>query len=256
MPSQIPVNETLFQALSSIWTWSLRGISVQLVTPYLFYARSDKIDQSGTAIVGRLVADLIESVGTSTISFIRAHAPQSEGFFSIPTVHVSGRETINKFLLTHNIDGVVSPDAGFQKQATLYANDLGVGISVINKQRDPTTGKLVIHGVSGNPVKNRRLALIDDETQTGGTLHQGSEHLKKRKATFVIAIVTNLAGNGDKAMKSPFIDIFAATNSLPVSAEVRSRTVILDIIPELGDAIRPLILSHGPLPCFRMVGAL
>lgn len=135
-----PHNESFLKMLAAADGLTRSNVQVTMVTPYLPYARSDKVDQSGVAIVGRLAADMIEASGVSNVQFVRAHAPQSEGFFRIPTIQSMGRLTINRHLKTAGIQQVISPDAGFQKDATLYADELGVPVAVINKQRDLQTG--------------------------------------------------------------------------------------------------------------------
>ncbi|MFN9067882.1 MAG: ribose-phosphate pyrophosphokinase-like domain-containing protein, partial [Bdellovibrionales bacterium] len=122
-------NENFLKILGRLKKIRNRKSAVTLITPYLPYARSDKKDQKGVAISGRLAADLIEAAGADSIIFVRAHAPQSEGFFSIPTLQISGRKTINNFLKSREVEVVVSPDAGFQKDATLYADELRVPLS-------------------------------------------------------------------------------------------------------------------------------
>ncbi|MFI5206292.1 MAG: ribose-phosphate pyrophosphokinase-like domain-containing protein, partial [Candidatus Paceibacterales bacterium] len=119
-PTVVPKSQTFFEALSKIRKMTKYGAAVTWVTP-LPWARSDKADQKGVTVIGRLVADLIESVGTEAIVFARAHAPQSQGFFNIPSFNVLGLNTLGEYLKSQGVEMVVSPDTGFQKDATLYA---------------------------------------------------------------------------------------------------------------------------------------
>ncbi len=232
-------NENLLKALDKLKKIANQRSAVTLITPYLPYARSDKKDQKGVAISGRLMADLIETAGADSIVFVRAHAPQSEGFFSIPTLQVSARKTINQFLKSREIEVVVSPDAGFQKDATLYADELRIPVSVINKQRNLETGKAEIKGISGFSVKGKRVVIIDDETASGSTLAKAAEYLKSLGATYVLAVVTHLAGNAEQALKSPHIDEVVVTDSLPIK-DTGGKLKVLSLNQEIAEEIKSI----------------
>lgn len=233
-------NEELLKALAETHQLKKKKYQITFMSPYLPYARSDKKDQAGVAITGRLVADLIETAGADSIVFVRAHAPQSEGFFSIPTLQVSGRKTINQFLESQNVEVVVSPDAGFQKDATLYADELRVPISVVNKQRNLETGESVLKGISGESVVGKKVVIIDDETASGSTLAKAAELLKSLGAKSVLCVVTHLAGTAEKALKSPFIDLVVVTNSLPVKIQ-SEKLKVLSLAEEISDQIRDVV---------------
>lgn len=219
-----PHNESLLMSLEAVNQIKVNGNgrsrnpSVLLLSPYLPYARSDKMDQDGVAVIGRLAADMIETSKADAVQFIRAHAPQSQGFFSRPSIQTMGRDSITQYLRKIGVQQVVSPDAGFQKDATLYADDLKVPVSVINKQRNLKTGESQLRGISGPGVKGKIVAVIDDETASGGTLAKAAQLLKEKGAKQVIAVVTHLAGNAKQALQSPHIDKMVVTNTFEVSA--------------------------------------
>jgi len=255
-----PVNKNFFQILKGVYELKQRGARVTLISPYLPYARSDKKDHKGVAVAGRLIADLIESVQTDSILFARAHAPQSEGFFSIPVFHVSGRETISRALAKQGVQLIVSPDAGFQKDATTYAVKLGLPVAVVNKQRDNETSETLLRDISGPPVTGLVVAIVDDETASGGTLAKVAAFLKKNGAAKVITSVTHLAGKAEKALVSPDIDAIVVTNTLPIDSKIIDKTIehgnptnmkleVISIAPEIARSLQSLrnsILKHDP----------
>lgn len=239
-----PVNENFFRTLKDVSEARRKGHHVTLVTPYLPYARSDKMDQSGVSVVGRLIADLIEVSGANAAAFSRLHAPQSQGFFDIPTVHVSGRETIAEFLEAYHIDAVISPDAGFQKDATLYADDLKLPVYVINKQRDPATGNSELKAMGDFDFKDLKLAIIDDETASGGTLGDVAKFLKAKGASKVIGVVTHLAGKADKALENTNLDLVVVTDSFRISNPESARFKVLSIGKEIGKRLKSLVIKN------------
>ncbi len=250
-PPVYPQNESFLQTLLLTNHLSAQGNKVVLLTPYLPYARSDKVDQIGVTTTGRLIADMIESTGTKAVSFVRAHAPQSQGFFSIPSLQVMGRQTINEFLKIQGVEMVISPDAGFQKDATLYADELGVPVGVINKQRNPETGESKLHDISGPDLSGKVVAIIDDETASGGTLAKSAELAKKKGAKIVIAVVTHLAGNAKQAVDSIYIDQMVVTDTFPISSAIAGEKLqVLDLSSEIASEFAKVLqLKRAPVSC-------
>lgn len=250
-----PVNATLLRMLGQLRCLKRAGHSVVLITPYLPYARSDKKDQPGVAVTGRLIADLIEAHGADAVGFVRAHAAQSEGFFSVPTFHINGRATIEAYLKKLGVQMVVSPDTGFQKDATLFAVELGVPVDVINKQRDFNTGETRIHDVGGLDLTGLTVVVPDDETATGGTLASAAEHLKRRGAARVIGVVTHLTGSAKKALESDALDLLVVTDTNPVSLS-SPKLHVLSIAKEIARGLLPLnSRCSNELAAYALTGA-
>ncbi len=233
-PFTSPHNEVLFRQLSVMRHFTLKGAKVHFTAPYLHYARSDRMSGAGTTVPGSLVADLIEVSGAQGITFIRAHASQSEGFFKrIPTYHLPGRRNINAYLKSQNIEVLVAPDNGAVKDVTLYAKDLGLDLSVINKKRDPMSDRIELIGISGASVEGKIVAMIDDEISTGGTLAKGSELLKTAGAKGIIVVATHLTGKAEQLLTSGVIDEIVLTNTLRIPEAIKKRVRIISIESEL-----------------------
>ncbi len=254
-PPTLNANASFFQTLSQIHELVTRGAAVQFVSTYLPYARSDVPSFThGVATQGRLIATLVESLGIEGSAFVRPHARQSLGFFSSPCYEITGRPTINKFLEAQGVGVIVSPDAGFQKDATRYAHELNkhraadnqVGVVVINKKRQiDGTSEIVNAKGLGEEVKGKIAAIIDDETASGGTMADSAKAVKAAGAKKVIAVVTHLAGHAKKALSSHDIDLFAATDTLPFDESVwqgdlTRKFVKLSIADEVASYIRYL----------------
>lgn len=244
-------NDSFLESLSTASDLIRQSADVTYFTPYLPYARSDKIDQAGITVTGRLIADLIESTGVQRVSFIRAHAPQSQGFFSIPAMQISGRETINEFLKSEGVEVVVAPDAGAQKDVTLHAVELNLPVAVINKQRDAQTQQLRVFGISGASPAGKVVAVIDDETASGSTLAQAAETLRKQGAKRVITVVTHLPGDAGKAIHSPDIEKIAVTDTIPISKELSAKVTVLSLEREITQSLRKIFPES--LACNRLL---
>ncbi len=237
------VNDNIFETIKHIRKLKNEGATVHLIASNLPYARSDKVDQIGVTVTGRLVADLLESSGLDSITFVRAHAPQAQGFFERPQMQVSGRKTINTYLKKIGAEMIIAPDSGAQKDDTYYAEELGLNLGVINKSRDPITSQIRIVGFSSHEsVSGKTVVIIDDETSTGKTLHQAAEYLKSLGASRVIAVVTHLTGSADAALSSSFIDEVVVTDTLPIKIS-HPKLVVLSIAEELAAALSPWLGS-------------
>lgn len=247
-PAAFPVNDELFKAIFLIKELRELGADVIYVTPYLPYARSDKIDQPGISVGGSLVASLIETSQPKSIVFVRAHAPQSQGFFRIASLQVSGRKTINHFLEDQQVEVIVSPDAGFQKDAKQHADELGgLPVSVALKKRDPITGKIEVNSISGDSVAGKVAAIIDDETASGSTLHSVAKLLKEKGARRVIAVVSHLSGGAEKAVSSEYIDDLAVTDTIPISPNISEKVKRLSIAHEISEALKTFLTNPSML---------
>src|SRR4051812_14189230 len=80
-----PLHENIFEMLIMIDTLKRDSAGrINVVVPYLSYARSDKKDQPRVGIAARLLANMIEVAGADRYITIDLHAGQIQGFFNIP----------------------------------------------------------------------------------------------------------------------------------------------------------------------------
>lgn len=245
-PSPFPVNDSFLRNLSRVRDYSLMGAQVDWLLSYLPYGRQDKTDQKRTAVGARLIADLIESVGTHSAIFVRAHAPQSEGFFSIPVLHVTGRETLNAKMRELGVQAILASDAGVMKIASLHATDLNIPMATISKQRDLTTGDVSISGVSGANLKDLVVGMIDDEVASGSTADRGAAYVESHfQPTRIHFFSTHLTGDGFAAQRSSHLDHIVVTDTLPVPASYRTRIDVAGITAELTEPLRAWISRPG-----------
>jgi len=166
-----PTQEHLMELLLMIN--AARGASAAQITaviPHYAYARSDKKDASRISLGGRLVADLLSTAGVDRVLTMSLHAPQVQGFFSVPVDqltalgvladHYRGRDLRNHV--------VISPDLGNAKNATQFARLLGLPVAAGSKRR-LTDDTVVIEAMVGD-VTGCDAIVLDDEIATGGSI--------------------------------------------------------------------------------------
>ena len=114
-PCCTPVNHHLMQLLLMIDAFKRASAwRITPVIPYYPYARQDRKDRPRVAISAKLVADLLETSGSSRVLSLDLHAPQIQGYFNIPVDHLYGAPVMVEYFQKRNIGPltVVSPDAG------------------------------------------------------------------------------------------------------------------------------------------------
>ena len=85
---------------------------------------------------------------------------------------------------------VVSPDAGFAKQARKFADVLHLPIAIGDKSRTDHTENAQVLEVIGD-VKDKNCLIVDDFTISGGTLVNLAESLKARGARDIVAMLSH-----------------------------------------------------------------
>src|SRR5262245_57015553 len=179
-PTCPPTNQHLMELL--IMVDAARRASADRITaviPFFGYARQDRKDQPRVPITAKLVAKLLHAWGVSRVLTMDLHAQQVQGFFDIPVDHLYSAPVLIKYLRTR-LTGktvVVSPDVGGLKMASAYAEALGANLAIVAKERKSATVTEALYLIGD--VKDRDVLLVDDLTETAGTLTSAAAIVKK-----------------------------------------------------------------------------
>jgi ribose-phosphate pyrophosphokinase len=89
------------------------------------------------SIRARVCADTIEIAGADRVVTMDLHSPQIQGFFRIPVDNLYGLPVLGDYIRQNGLENivVVSPDAGFTKQARKFAAYLDTSVAIANKER-------------------------------------------------------------------------------------------------------------------------
>lgn len=240
-----PVNDNFVELL--FWIDALKRASAQQVTaviPYFSYAKGDKKDEPRVSIRARVCADAIEAAGADRVLTMDLHSPQIQGFFRIPVDHLYARNVICEHIRSLQIPDLVvcSPDIGFAKDASAYANLLGVPVVIGNKQRTDHTETAKVLEVIGD-VQGKNVLMTDDFTISGGSLIAMAELLKQRGAKDVYAAVSHgvlshgAAGRiGSSVIKRLYITDTIENHVDPLPANLS----VISVAPLFARAIRSI----------------
>jgi ribose-phosphate pyrophosphokinase len=218
-PTSPPTNQHLMELL--IMVDAARRASADRITaviPFFGYARQDRKDQPRVPITAKLVANLLHASGVHRVLTMDLHAQQVQGFFDIPVDHLYSMPVLIKYLrkrLTRKTV-VVSPDVGGLKMASAYAHALGASLAIVAKQRKSATETEALYIIG--EVKDSDVLLVDDLTETAGTLTSAAETLKAHGALEIYAAVSHavFVDVAIPRLQSSKIKELVTTNSTPV----------------------------------------
>jgi ribose-phosphate pyrophosphokinase len=218
-PTSPPTNQHLMELL--IMVDAARRASADRITaviPFFGYARQDRKDQPRVPITAKLVANLLHASGVHRVLTMDLHAQQVQGFFDIPVDHLYSMPVLIKYLrkrLTRKTM-VVSPDVGGLKMASAYAHALGASLAIVAKQRKSATETEALYIIG--EVKDSDVLLVDDLTETAGTLTSAAETLKAHGALDIYAAVSHavLVDVAIPRLQKSKIKELVTTNSTPV----------------------------------------
>lgn len=240
-PTCPPTNHNLMELL--VMVDAIRRASASRITavmPFYGYARQDRKDKPRVPITSKLVANLLTAAGVDRVLTMDLHAAQIQGFFEIPVDHLYSVPVLIKHLKNTYVKDmknlvVVSPDIGGVKNAKSYANILGTELAIVAKQRISAT-EVNAHAVIGD-VQGKDVLMVDDMTESGGTLCAAAEVLKQHGAARIFAAVSHGVLN-EKArarLATSPIERLLTSDSVPMAYGDQVDTV--SIAPLLAQAI-------------------
>jgi len=254
-PTCPPTNQHLMELL--IMVDAARRASADRITaviPFFGYARQDRKDQPRVPITAKLVANLLNAAGVHRVLTMDLHAQQVQGFFDIPVDHLYSLPVLIKYLrkrLTRKTV-VVSPDLGGLKMASAYADALGAGLAIVAKERKSPTETEVLYLIGD--VKGCDVLLVDDLTETAGTLTSATAILKKEGVLNVYAGVAHavLVDVAIPRLQKSQIEELITTNSTPVRTVEGFKVTVLCVSELLGEGIKRIHNDESVSSLFKI----
>ncbi len=256
-PTCPPSNHHLMELL--IMIDAARRASADRITaviPFYGYARQDRKDQPRVPITAKLVANLLVAAGANRVLTMDLHSQQIQGFFDIPVDHLYASPVFFKYIaekITSDRLVVCSPDVGGMKMAAAYADVLHAGLGLVAKKRKSATTVEAINVVGD--VKDCDILLVDDITETAGTLTAAARMLRDNGVRSVRAAVSHCILNevAYERLKTGLIDELITTNSVPIDTRGLP-IVVLSIAHLLGQAILRINSNESVTSLFRVKG--
>jgi len=256
-PTSPPTNHNLMELF--IMIDALRRASASRITavlPFYGYARQDRKDQPRVPITAKLVANLLVASGVNRILAMDLHAQQIQGFFDIPVDHLYAAPVMYEYLKKKNLTNlvVVSPDAGGIKMAHAYSQTLEAELAIVAKRRKSAT-EVESMAVIGE-IDGKNVLLVDDLTETAGTLTQAAAALKAKGAKQVMACVSHALLNdvGIQRLRNSVIDELITTDTVQRPAIDGVKITTLSVAGLLGEAIKRIHSNSSVNSLFEFKG--
>lgn len=218
---------------------------ITLVLPYFPYSRQDRVTRSGEPVSSELMASLYPTSGFSKVLTIDIHNLKGLGKWKKYVKNLDSCEAVSQALKNH-IDSswnIVAPDFGAKKRADRLAKALKIkNIAYLTKER-PEPGKARILTIGGAPVSNKKVLIIDDMIDTGGTLIKAANFLHEKGAKQVMAACTHGIFSSDaiKRINESVIKKVFVCDSLPLDQKNSGKLEIISCANLIAQALKKYV---------------
>jgi len=252
-----PTNDNLMELL--VMVDALKRASAERITaviPYFGYARQDRRPRSARVpITAKVVANMLQAVGVTSVLTMDLHADQIQGFFDIPVDNIYASPVLLGDLRQRNYNDlmVVSPDVGGVVRARALAKQLGCDMAIIDKRRPRANVSEVMHVIGD--IDGRNCVIMDDMIDTAGTLVKAAEVLKERGAKKVYAYCTHPIFSGpaiDRITHGDALDEVVVTNTIPLNPNAQGCQKIrqLSVAPLIAETIQRIAKGESVISLF------
>ena len=230
--------------------------TITAVIPYFGYARQDRKVAPRTSISAKVVANLLTNAGANRIVTVDLHAGQIQGFFDMPVDNLFTTPLFSKFIkkkISSKKLICVSPDMGGVARTRALATRIKADLAIIDKRR-PAPGKSQVMNIIGD-VKNKTCIIVDDIIDSGGTIINAVDALKKKGAKEVYVFITHavLSGDAAKKIKNSKIKKLIITDSIDNASKIKNNNKIevLSITSLMSEAIKRIANSNSVSDLFN-----
>jgi len=235
--SMTPPDEQLLSLTLLAHTLKKEGASkVTAVLPYLAYSRQDK-EKPGESLGTAWVGSFLKSSGVDRVITVDVHSQRDHELFPLPLLSLSTAQIFADALKKEHLAEVtvVAPDNGAIARCGAVKKAAGMPLGVTPYFEKRRTEKEIIHyGPVGRVGK--RVAIIDDMIDTGGTLVSACEKLGEANVKDIYVLATHglFTGSHWTRLWSLRVRRIFCTNTIPLRADIDAANIsILSVVPLL-----------------------
>lgn len=224
-------DSALIQAFFILSALKKNKIEAVLVSPYLPYARQDKLFKPGEALSAEIVCNLLSHAGAKKLVTVDCHFLKKEGTFNYGGLEIKNLSAKNLLVeearrLAGDVE-VISPDAG----ASYLVSEFG-GKSMKKVRGEYIEGDTAYRKIEkvemDFDIKGKNVLILDDMISTGGTMLKAVENVKKGGAKKVLCAATHGFFLKDSLAKlRQACDHIFVTDSIPSPASTVSLKSLL-----------------------------
>ncbi len=194
------------------------ALKVSVATPYLAYARQDKIFLQGETVSIEAIAAMLKAAGVEQLITVNVHSEPALAMFPFPAKTLSAISLLAEYFVQKGLKNAfaLSPDKGAMNIAREAQSVLGGEVGHLEKKRDRYTGQTT-QKVAHLNVKGQNVIIFDDIISTGGTIVGSAEILREQGAAHVYAACVHglLIGDAEKRILDAGVEEIVSTDSVP-----------------------------------------
>jgi ribose-phosphate pyrophosphokinase len=218
---QSTVNDSDFVSLLQLIDACSEASQIDVVIPYMGYARQDKQFKRGEPISARVMARAIQADNVFTVNI---HNESILDYFDAKATNLDATPMIGEYIKNMKFKNplIVAPDDGAIALARNASKDLGIDYDFLEKTR--LSGESVTIQPKNIAVKGRDVIIIDDIISTGGTMAETISLLKKQGAheVFVACVHPVLSSNAVLKLFKAGVKGIIATDTIDKGVSVVS----------------------------------
>ena len=210
-----PQDEHIMQLFFMIDALKDLNIKINLLIPYMAYARQDKRFKDWESVSGISLAKMIDRLDIESKYTVDIHdmkvtkAMKGENLSAMPII----ADYLSNLKLKEPV--IISPDKGSVERAKIVAEQMEAEFDHLEKTR--LSGDTVEIRPKEINTKGRDVAIVDDIISTGGTMAKACEVLKREGTLKVLSGATHLLmiSNAEERLKKAGIDKIFGSDSIP-----------------------------------------
>jgi ribose-phosphate pyrophosphokinase len=221
--------------------------SLTLVVPYFGYSTMERSTAPGEVVTAKARARLLSAIPHADLGnhlvFIDLHASGIPHYLEggLRHTHLYAKEAVQQLCRQLGGDDFVlaSTDSGRAHWVESLANEMGVGMSFVFKQR-LSGSKTEVKAVQAL-VQGRKVVIYDDMIRTGGSLLTAAQAYLESGASQVSAVATHGLFPGaalEKILQSGLIRSVGVTDSHPRARQLAANLPLTIV------SLAPLIATH------------
>lgn len=208
---------------------------VNLILPYVPYARQDRACCEGEPHSLKVFADYINHLNFNSVTIIDPHSDVCGAVFNNLRI-ITQLDVINKNLkfidrVGEDVAYFVSPDAGANKKTASIAKYFNHKDFIrADKLRNFATGDIIETRVYCDDLKGQTVAIVDDICDGGRTFIELAKALKAKNAGKVILFISHgIFSKGEAALTDNGIDEIWTTDSYKEKICFEDKTNVFEI---------------------------
>ncbi len=223
---QSTVNDSDFISLLQLIDACGEASKINVVIPYMGYARQDKQFKKGEPISARAMARAIKADNVFTVNI---HNESILDYFDAETRNLDATPMLGRYIKNMKFKEplIIAPDDGAIPLARNASKDLGIDYDFLEKTR--LSGETVSIQPKNVEVKGRDVIIIDDIISTGGPMAETISLLRQQEAheVFVACVHPVFSSNAISKLFRAGVKGIIATDTIDRGVSVVSTAPVI-----------------------------